>query len=404
MATTKRMFRRRKLLRLVQLALFKVIYLLTWLLSWAVPQSPGLVVFSCGTGSNYGGNSRYLFEAVRKDGRLRAVWLRPYRRPVVPGSVWRYALKGIWLLLRAEGWVVDNHLYTVFPHVYPGPHRIFQLWHGVGLKRIALGDKRLRARDKCKIVRDTDRYTLLFTTSPLMAAHFAAIFALPHERIAITGYPRNDLLFDDKTVRRSADDIKARTKVDFSKIVLLAPTWDPQNRNAGQLWPFPDFDPIAVGRLLAQHDTILVVKLHWHMRDLLVPSLIKQRIYPYKIIFGDQDVQYALACTDILITDLSSIAYDYLLLDRPIVIAHPNLDAYDRRYGLVEGYRALLPAQPVETFADFERHLAGLLAGDDPDADKRAHALAAFHRYRDDKSSSRCLDAILAQLHHREEA
>ncbi len=377
-------FRRRRFLRLVQLALFRVIRSLTWALSFLVPRKPGLVAFSCGTGSNYGGNPRYLYEAALRERWLTPVWVHPYRKPAPAGSSWRYSPRGMWTLLCAEAWVVDNHLYTVLPHVHPREKKIFQTWHGVGIKRIALGDKRTRPRDRRKIVGDTARYTLFFTTSDFMAEHFARILAIPRPRIAITGYPRNDILFQSGLHRPR----------NFRKLILYAPTWDPRREAVRTPWPFDNFNLGVLNNLLEQHDALFVVKLHWHMQHLLRSLASSGRVRRYDEIFGDRDVQEALVAADILVTDISSIAYDYVLLARPIVIVHPDLDGYDRAYGLVEGYRALLPGEVMETFDAFVGRLEQVLRDEDPDAERRRRILALFHRYADENSSRRCLDAM----------
>ncbi len=388
---------RRRLFRLAQLALFKVIYSLTWALSHLVPRKPGLVAFSCGTGHNYGGNPRYLYEAALRDGRLHPVWVHPYRKPAPGGSPWRYSPRGVWTLLRAEAWVVDNHLYTVLPHVHPRGKKIFQLWHGVGLKRIALGDQRIRPRDRRKIMGDTARYTLFFTTSDFMAEHFARILAIPRERIAVTGYPRNDFLFQADAHHTLRAGLRSRLG-DFRKLVLYAPTWDPRREAVRTPWPFDDFDVGALNALLERPGALFVVKLHWHMWHLLASLPSQGRVRRYDDVFGDQDVQRALAVADVLVTDVSSIAYDFILLDRPIVIAHPDLDGYDRAHGLVEGYRELLPGEVVETFDAFLHRLEQVLAGEDPDAERRRRVSTIFHRYVDGNSSRRCLDAMMQAM------
>jgi len=380
--------RRKRLFRLAQLALFKVVYFVTWFLSWGIPRKRSLVAFSCGTGSNYGGNPRYLYEAALRDPRLMPIWVHPYRRPVPVDGPWRYSPRGVWTLLRAEAWVVDNHLYTLFPHVHPRGKKIFQLWHGVGLKRIALGDKRVRPRDRRKIERDTARYTLFFTTSDFMAEHFSRILAIPRERMAITGYPRNDVLFRADLQRPDG----------FRKLVLYAPTWDPRREAVRTPWPFDDFDLDALNEMLERHEALFVVRLHWHMQHLLGALESHGRVRRYDEVFGDRDVQQALAVADVLVTDISSIAYDYILLDRPIVIAHPDLDGYDRAYGLVDGYRELLPGEVMETFDAFLRRLEQVLRGEDPDAERRKRVRTIFHRYVDGDSSRRCLDAMARAL------
>ena len=198
--------------------------------------------------------------------------------------------------------------------------------------------------------------------------------------MAITGYPRNDILFRADAHRALQAELRSRLG-DARSLILYAPTWDPQREAVHTPWPFDDFDVGALNELLVRYDALFVVKLHWHMRHLLASLESHGRVRRYDEIFGDRDVQQALALADVLVTDISSIAYDYILLDRPIIIAHPDLEGYDRAYGLVEGYRELLPGEVMESFDALLRRLEQVLRGEDPDAERRKRVSAIFHRY-----------------------
>jgi CDP-glycerol glycerophosphotransferase (TagB/SpsB family) len=190
---------------------------------------------------------------------------------------------------------------------------IVNLWHGMPLKKIsALHD------DKSSV--PIGDYAI--ATSELFRRVMARAFLLPPERVLVTGQPRNDGLF------RAMSD---------HGIPLWMPTFRHSHENAVR-WDSL-LSPEGFIRILRDVDTELVARdlrlsLKLHPMDLL-NSVLRPDFDAIDVIFGHdqrQSVEDLLAGSSALITDYSSAAIDYLVLQRPIGYFCPDLDQYTRGY------------------------------------------------------------------------
>ncbi len=385
-----------ELKRRIRLTVFRLARALSAPLLALLPPRKGLIVFTCVTGPNCRGNPAPLYEAFRAMPGFQARWITPYRGNPVSGHIWRLSPRGFWCLLRMEGWVIDSRTPTFFS---TRGKKIFQTWHGVGIKTMA-GDNRFSPNEaeRRSLARDVEGWSLFFTTSDYMARHFSHYLGIPKEKIRVTGYPRNDVLFDEEVRERSRHEVERRCPVPFRRLVLYAPTW---SRHAPEWWPFSQEELADMQRILAENEAVWVVRLHRRGAEKLVlpdSPRGRRRIFRYEECFGGMDVQEAMTAADVLVTDYSSIAYDFILLDRPMLFLERAREGFAREQGLVDGYRDLLPGPVGETYAGFSALLAEALRGGDPQGWRRAKVLPLFHRYPDGYSTERCVREIVSTL------
>ena len=103
----------------------------------------------------------------------------------------------------------------------------------------------------------------------------------------------------------------------------------------------------------------------------------------------------ALSAFDGLITDMSSIWLDYLLLDKPLIFAFPDVADYRSDRGLnLEPYEAWVPGPFATTVDEFLAAVRDVVEGRDPAAEERRRARVRFHQYRDGATTGRLLDGI----------
>lgn len=370
-----------------------VVRLATRMLHKIVKPSRRLVVFASAFG--YCGNCRTLYEALATDPEYDCRWISMERSD--PHGTWRYSPSAVWTILRAGALVVDNYLYSVLPHMYVARDKlVFQTWHGVGIKRLGRYEKRPQ-REIVRILRDASRYDVFIATSPLMRQHFAESFDIPVDRVQIVGYPRNDVFARSHSVRKRVRQVlEARVGCPFRHLIFYAPTWREGNRIV------PAF---AAGHLehlagqLAVYDAILVTKWHPITRD-RHPALESHsgRLFSYDRVW-DGEVEELLCATDVLVTDYSSIAYDFVLLDRPIVFTMADADEYAQYRGFIPGAQDLLPGPVVNDYAGLiDRLNAFLLEGCDDWRQQRQHVCKQFHSFTDGRSTARCLELLREAL------
>jgi CDP-glycerol glycerophosphotransferase (TagB/SpsB family) len=201
----------------------------------------------------------------------------------------------------------------------------------------------------------------------------------------VTGSPRNDRLFADDPTRHH---LLGTSK--HQKIILYAPTY----RESGVLpsyLPVPDLDPSDLLRLLEAHDAVLLIRPHyyeWQAAKAMVEDIGSSRIR-----LADEsrvpEVNELLPIADVLITDYSSIYFDFLLLDRPIIFSCFDRDDYERERGFMIDYEANTPGAKVRTAGELLAELNGLLLGHDAHRQSRAMMRRKVHCFADGRSAER---------------
>lgn len=111
---------------------------------------------------------------------------------------------------------------------------------------------------------------------------------------------------------------------------------------------------------------------------------------------GHHDVSELLCLADVLITDYSSIMFDYALLDRPMVFHTPDLDAYAAERGSYFDLRAEAPDPVVGTEDELHKAIAGLKVSDTEHRAARARFAEKFGGFESGLAARTALDVLLA--------
>lgn len=362
-----------------------------------VPKRSHRVVLSSDKGNKFNGNPRYLFEYLAQQPDWDAYWLsnsEAIRRDInarFPGRAlpcWSLAalMKGL-----SAQWLAFSHSrYDLGPFAYLRRPRFIYLNHGVPLKTMGYD----KAYHDPATENAAGGMGAVTCCSELEAGLWAKAYGLPIERMWVTGVPRNDRLFvrDESLL----DRVGVRPG---QRVILFAPTY----RESGVLpnyLPVPGLDPKALIEVLRKHDAVLLIRPHYYewaaARDMV------EKIGSEHLRTADEhavpEVNELLPLTDLLITDYSSIFFDFLLLDRPIVFSCYDREDYQRERGFTIDYDSNTPGFKVATPDEFLSALDQLLSGDDPHAGFRAEVRERFHRYTDAHSAERVAKRIEQRL------
>ncbi len=391
-------------------------------LSAVFPRSRRIWVFFCWDGKRFSDNAKWLFLHCAQNEQLGVTPVLMTRSPSVLRQV-RAAglrgfrpktLRGLWWRLRAGIYILDN---AVGDHLFWGSARAVRvnLWHGIPLKKIGRdidtpghvntlgfrGGLLQRARFRLEHPWDAVRYDMMISTSSPVAERFSRAFSVPRERIPVTGFPRNDVLLQssftpgpwDEAVHRTAEEFRRQGR----RIILYLPTFRDQ-AVAGDEIPI---DVPELSRRLEAWNAVWVFKPHtWDPRTLGGAAKASQGLW----ILGPRDDIYpVLRHAHVLVTDYSSVYFDFLLLERPIVFYAYDLREYaDEGRGLYERYEDAVPGPVARCFADLMREVE--LALDRPGAhlarwaQRREAVRRACHRYRDARASARVSREILRRF------
>ncbi len=232
---------------------------------------------------------------------------------------------------------------------------------------------------------------------------FQTAFALPADRVLVTGYPRNDSLFEAAWARRGASaadkSIRAmieRDRRDGFRTIAYLPTW----RDVTLVDRFCRQDPLPLARLnevLAANRGKLYGKLH--ITDTAVLSGADEYSH-ITLLPPAVDVYHYLSLIDALITDYSSIYFDYLLLDRPIIFYPHDLAEYTQLRSFNYDYESVTPGPKAFTEDELVEAVRELLLDYEGVAAawraERKEVMELANSFRDAESSARCLREIEA--------
>jgi len=281
------------------------------------------------------------------------------------------------------------------------------LWHGMPLKAMGFIDKSRQKSDLKKSKIAYKRIDLLISTSSIMKNALSACFYINPQKIIITGQPRNDKLFS----KNSRDLLTGFLEVDIScyeKIVLFAPTFREGFLDRIEGKPLKDsnflrltnFSKREFGNFLINNKVLFLVKLHPFEENIVLSRKI---VFPKNVILIKSkdlqrkcgDLNDILGGVDILITDYSSIYFDFLLLNKPIIFIPIDLEFYRKNRGFaLEPYEFWTPGPKVTTFKSFIVELQRSLGNPEYYRKERKIINNLVNKYKDGKSAERIFKLI----------
>jgi CDP-glycerol glycerophosphotransferase len=398
------------------------ISLLSWLigypLSLIIKRDINLTVVIIRAGSMYADNSKYFFvyanEIIKPDERIVLLTSDRHLRDLIAkagGEAIRHpTLRSLFILLRCGTVVTDLLVYGYYPFIMSA--RFVQIWHGAPLKHIELDlyNKRLAGssyllrlilRIQKLIIGRYPTYDIVVSTSQkFIQEAFQSCFKA--RQFVATGYPRNDILFGwPKTsslawhlawinVDKQAMELVEKAKSDGKTICLYAPTYRKSLSN-----PFESvIDLAGLSEFARQNNILIVLKLHPMMHGRYEFSR-----YPNLLAYeSHSDVYPLMAICDILITDYSSIYFDYLLLDRPIIFFAYDLESYLREdSGMYFDYESMTPGAKCRNQKELENHLTNIISREFEDgyAVMRKKIKSFTHDHNDNQSCRRLIQEYL---------
>ena len=108
----------------------------------------------------------------------------------------------------------------------------------------------------------------------------------------------------------------------------------------------------------------------------------------------DINLYELLACSDSLITDYSSVYYDYLLLKKVIGLTIDDIEIYSNKIGFVDDYYKLVDGEFIKNIDDFYLYLNKIINPSKSDIEKYSKIFKKYHKYDDNKSAERLFQFI----------
>lgn len=382
-------------------------------LSLIVPRTDKIWVVGGNRGLRYADNSMHFFRYCQRTMSRRVVWLtrstsvlEEVRSEGYEAHLIR-SVHGIRLGMRAR-W----HVFDVGPKD-TGPTscgaRRLNLWHGIPLKDISFL-KRNRAespdwRERLRRIAEDESCEYFVHPNRKYVSHILTSFHVQEQNVFLANLPRNEALLDSKP---DAVDIKPRdlrwrdhlkTLRDRGRTVIgYFPTW----RSDGEDRFLGTDEPACIdelNELLERHECTLVTK--WHTCSYgeynhsgcsrtaeRLDDAIKRQTNIVALDFLT-DLNPLLVLCDVLVTDYSSVLFDFLLTERPQYFVPYDLDRYQSTSGLLFDYESFVPGPIILDIPQLVAAIAALRERPALDiyAAKRAAMRKSF--FEEERSSDR---------------
>jgi CDP-glycerol glycerophosphotransferase len=296
-----------------------------------LPVKRGSVVFESHLGRSYSDNPKYIHQALRAAGyKGRVYWSHSGGTGGFPKDatlVKRGSLGYLRALARAEFWV-DNQGFPQWMRKRPQTTYI-QTWHGTAFKAMGLNTPQVKAMlapDRARLTAAVNRFDHFVVRSEYDIRTLVEAFGMRAEPLR-TGYPRNDALCAADREARGAQ-IREQLNIPAGRTVLLyAPTFRQGSAAAGAVFE-PGFDLAGFAERFGETH-VLLVRAHY-LNTVNVPAAAGDAV---RDVSSYPDVTELMLASDALITDYSSVMFDYALLGRPMLFFTPDADAYRQDRG-----------------------------------------------------------------------
>lgn len=235
-------------------------------------------------------------------------------------------------LAQAKYWITN---YRVPDHVWPKPEQVYvQCWHGTPLKRLGYDlETSENAIDSIADIRskydmDAKKFTYILSPSQFASEKFISAWNLKEtgmeDKVMEVGYPRNDLLLNYHTedIRKIKEYIGIP---EDKKVILYAPTWRDNQHEAGVGFTYDlnvDFERL---RRELGDEYVILFRVHYLVASHFSFDDFEGFIYN---VSNYDDINHLYLIADLLITDYSSVFFDYGILKKPMLFYMYDLDDY----------------------------------------------------------------------------
>lgn len=356
----------------------------------------------------YAENARYLFEFVHKyHSNIQCIWISKDKdiiKKLRKSGFQSYSflsLRGLWSTARA-GVVCITHRGNSWDGDVPffclsQKTLLVQLWHGIPLKKIAFDDRlfsysfdessfsfklRTWAAGILPFLLRVEDPSLVIATSDETQDIFSQAFRVSKDRVVVTGYPRNDRLFS----------VNQPTNAGLR--ILYLPTFRGKEGSSYDPFEGHDFGIDELNVFLHKNNMKLHIKLHPfnHISSDLQADIDKACNLT---VLPAEDISETLAAYDVLITDYSSVYFDFLLTGKPVIFLPYDLDRYtqsDRQF--YYNYNEVTPGPKAANWFDVTLILADLDLVSESYRKEYLQILDRFHYYKDGNACQRVFVAI----------
>ena len=298
---------------------------------------PNTVLFESFLGKSYSDSPKYIFEYLNENypGKYQCVWVYADQKRDIPfpaKQVKRLGLRYFYYMARS-GYLVFNGRQPTFYKKRKGSV-FLETWHGTPLKKLVFDMDDVTSASplyKEDVYYQTRAWDHLVAPNEFSENIFRRAFSY-EGNILKTGYPRNDILYHPDKEALAMQIKKELRLPEDKKVILYAPTWRDDEYYGPGMYKFSLKLDLCRMREELGNEYVVILRTHYFIADALDLSGFEG--FAYNVSKYD-DVARLYLVSDVLITDYSSVFFDYANLRRPMLFFTYDLEKYR---GILRGF------------------------------------------------------------------
>jgi CDP-glycerol glycerophosphotransferase (TagB/SpsB family) len=391
---------KRKVKRVCLWLVYKLVLPSVFIFFRLLPVRNDLVIFAADHHSVLPDNMKGLFNLCKQNNFDCRTFLKqptcknnPFIRKW--NKLW-YMLKFTALFAQCKCLFLTEYFFLAYINKPRKDTMVVQLWHGCGaFKKFGYSSRDTDWGRSHKISLEKpmhNNYTHVIVSAESVIPFYAEAFNCDPSIIFPWGTPRTDKYFDKEFVAMGRKKLlEMYPNIGSRKIILYAPTFRgksiPKSYNENQM----DFE--SMSKILGD-DFALVIKLHPLTRRINGFNIEEYSSFCYDVTHS-VSIEEAMCAADILITDYSSVVFEYALLERPMLFFAYDLEEYINSRGFYFEYKDFVPGPIVYSTQEIIEKVIELEQGFDPTQVRKFHE--KFMSGCDGKSTERIWNKLFGK-------
>ncbi|MCI9038292.1 MAG: hypothetical protein HFJ29_00165 [Clostridia bacterium] len=288
------------------------------------------VLIASNTKNNLYGNLLYIYEELKQYDYDIQIMLTDEK------SFWKkiqYEFKILYHVATSKYILIDDFFPLMYVLKIRKGTKFIQVWHALGAyKKVGYSRKDIKNENSLT----HKNYTDAIVSSDSIIANYAEAFGINKEKIHALGIPRTDLFFNEDIINQKRENIYEQYPILKNKrVILFAPTFRGSGRKSAH-YPESYINLKNIYENLKENE-IFIIKLHPFIKNAIsIDKGFKDKIIDLTSYY---DINDLLLVTDLLITDYSSVIFEYSLMEKPAIFYVPDLEEYDQSRSFYYDYQ-----------------------------------------------------------------
>lgn len=362
-----------------------------------IPVDKKLVLFESGLGKQLGDSPKVIYEELlHQNLNYKIVWVYNKNYNFTDKNttkIKRLSPQYFYYLMRAGFWVNNQN----FPHyIKKRSQTIYlQTWHGTPLKKMLHDLNEIHGRTEDYVDRVSNavkNWDYLLSPSAYATKAFRSAFNYNGEVLEV-GYPRNDIFYNEQR-QVISEQVFNRLRLNKErKIILYAPTFRDDQTTGKSKFSFDINMDLNRMRKKLGDEYIILLRMHVVISNKLN---IDEELKDFVInVSNYHDIQELLLITDVLITDYSSVMFDFANTDKPMIFFTYDLENYQNKLrGFYMNFKEEAPGPLVYNTDEIIENLSNLHQMNEQFKDKYAQFKEKYCYLEDGNSSKRVVEKL----------